>query len=833
MPWRYIKLLTVSSIILITFGLLPNSSLAVTLRFWNVGDAYDGRMYRVIAGNFERETGIHVIVQPISWGQFYTKYLTAMAAGDPPDLATTNLGGPGDYGSIGGLVDLQAMFPKEIEDLKQKSFEGPWRIFYFQNHLYGIPQGMTSLGIYYRKDIFAKLGIKPPNTWSELKEVIRVLEANEYQYSVSFTRDSGWAIGQFVWPLGTETMSTDGTKVNWQDPRFREGFKFAIGLWNNGNIELDKGLELFVSDEKGFAAPMMIDGIWYYLEIEKRAPFLKGKWGIVPMPAADNGQSASILGGTSFVIFRKSKHPKEAMQWIQYYYRKDVQKYIFNDNMNNRGEGRNLFLSPLKEFWDEPLPGIPKDDQESLKQIMYCTRSWPYIVGSPESDRFLDNSFSRLRNDIRDYLISVAGKEKTTLFKINAAFAQGKYPDEYKKFLNYESNLCDEEIDRITPLANKALAERLKDFNKYYTNIVERLPALEKKKDVLFYSKIASGILILCCLGFILLNSQARKNWYSYLYITPTVLSLLIFLFIPMCVSIYIAFTAYNPVLPLSTADWVGLKNFKGILFANSQIFTDSANANLSWAGKLKMFLSENDLWSSFGRTLVFCLIVIPLQMFMAVLFAIGLDKKLKPDRMFKFVYFSPLVTSVVSVALIWTVLFLGAKYGWINALLLNLRLIRDPVNFLHNSQTFLYAVIAMSVWQGLAFTVLIYLAGLQNIPNELYEAAAIDGANALQNFWQITLSMLRPQILFLTVTGTIGALQVFDQIYVLGGGAGEAGSKFGPADSGMTMVCYLYRKGFEDFKMGESSAIAYILFAIIFVLTYINFKWLFGKKVD
>ena len=156
-----------------------------------------------------------------------------------------------------------------------------------------------------------------------------------------------------------------------------------------------------------------------------------------------------------------------------------------------------------------------------------------------------------------------------------------------------------------------------------------------------------------------------------------------------------------------------------------------------------------------------------------------------------------------------------------------------NPIDFLHNTRTFLNAVIAMSIWQGLAFSILIYLAGLQNIPSELYEAASIDGANAIQKFWRITIAMLRPQILFLTVTGTIGALQVFEQIYILGGGSGEAGTKFGPADSGMTMVCYLYRKGFEDFQMGQASAIAYVLFAIIFILTYINWKWLLGRRTD
>ncbi len=811
----------------------------MTLRFWNVGDAYDAVMYRKIAQKFEKETGVKVIVQPISWGQFYTKYLTAMAAGDPPDIVTGTHGSPGDYGSVGGLVDLQEMFPKESAELRQRIFDGPWNMYYFQGHLFGIPHGMTSSGLFYRKDIFAKLGIKPPKTWSDMDEVIRVLEANRYLYTFDFTRDAAWAMGQFVIPLGTDVYlykNNDGTrdtKVNWLDPRFNQGFKHAIRVWNNHNINLTKGVELFVSDEKEIAAPMLIDGLWDYMEIERRAPAMKGRWGVVPMPAADNGQAASVLGGTGFVIFRKSKHPKEAMQWIMFNYRKDIQTFDFYDNLTSRGEARGLYLSPLKEFWDQSIPELPKEDQDSLRQILERTRTSIYSIGGSGAQQLLDKSISQFRNTLRDYLQGVAKKNNVSLFDLHVGFAQGKYQDDYQKFIKYEDKLIDDKLVEITPQANQSIADRQAEYNKYFVNINDRLPALEKKKNIMFYAKCCSCFAILCYLGFILFYPGAKKYWHSYIYITPAVISLLVFLLIPMIVSIYIAFTTYNPLLPLSTADWIGLKNFKDILFDKSQIFSDPAYSNLSILGRLFEFLKQNDLWISLIRSVKFAVIVIPIQLFIAVLLAVGLDKKLKPDRMYKFVYFSPLVTSVVSVALIWTVLFLGAKYGWINSLVLSLGLTRDPIDFLHNSNTFLNSVILMSIWQGLAFVILIYLAGLQNIPRELYEAAEIDGANAIQKFFRITIVLLKPQILFLTVIGIIGSLQVFEQIYILGGGAGEAGSRFGPGDSGMTVVCYLYRKGFEDFQMGQASAVAYILFAIIFVLTYINWKWLLGRNSD
>ncbi|MCK5739765.1 sugar ABC transporter permease [bacterium] len=119
----------------------------------------------------------------------------------------------------------------------------------------------------------------------------------------------------------------------------------------------------------------------------------------------------------------------------------------------------------------------------------------------------------------------------------------------------------------------------------------------------------------------------------------------------------------------------------------------------------------------------------------------------------------------------------------------------------------------------------------MQGIPAQLYEAAEIDGAGPFRKFWNVTLPSLRPQIAFLTIMGTIGAIQVFEQIYMLGGGSGNSESKFGPEDCGMTMVPYIYRKGFEEFLMGEASAIAYVLFAFILLLTMINWRIMIQRR--
>jgi multiple sugar transport system permease protein len=252
--------------------------------------------------------------------------------------------------------------------------------------------------------------------------------------------------------------------------------------------------------------------------------------------------------------------------------------------------------------------------------------------------------------------------------------------------------------------------------------------------------------------------------------------------------------------LPLSQAKGVGLKNYIDVL-------------------------TSGELTTSIGRTCLYVAITMPISIAISLIFSALLNNKLKGTKVWRFIYFSPFVTSSVSVALIFAQLYQGTELGWINALLLKFGLIRDPLLFLSDEKSFLYCVMVLAIWHGLAFNILIFLAALQHVPSQLYRAAEVDGAGWFRKFWHVSLPGIRPQILFISIMGVIGGFQVFEQIFMLGGGSGYAGAKFGPNDAGLTMVPYIYNAGFEKFKMGLSSAIAYILFAIIFVLTLIQMR--------
>ncbi|MBZ0213821.1 MAG: sugar ABC transporter permease, partial [Nitrospirae bacterium] len=250
--------------------------------------------------------------------------------------------------------------------------------------------------------------------------------------------------------------------------------------------------------------------------------------------------------------------------------------------------------------------------------------------------------------------------------------------------------------------------------------------------------------------------------------------------------------------LPLSTAQAVGLRNFQELF-------------------------DSGDLGGALSWTLKYVVWTLPTGIVLSLLFAYLLNTRLAGQRLWRFLYFSPLVTSVVSVALIFSQLFLFGPQGWLNAALLSLGWIKDPVPFLLSEHTFLDCVIVLAIWHGLAFTILVFLAGLQQVPNQLFEAAHLDGAGATSRFWHVALPGIRPQVFFVTVLGVIGSFQVFETIYTLAGKGGDAGARFGPNDAALTVVPLIFHKGFEAMEMGKAAAAAYVLFVLVLALTLVQ----------
>ena len=293
---------------------------------------------------------------------------------------------------------------------------------------------------------------------------------------------------------------------------------------------------------------------------------------------------------------------------------------------------------------------------------------------------------------------------------------------------------------------------------------------------------------------FAALNEQ---KW-SYLFIAPAVLLFVIFVVGPLIASLYWSFTEYNGI---HAPKWVGIDNYRNI------------------------FLNDPRFWKSIRNTIFYTVGVIPPGVVLSLLLAIAVDQQIKFKNFFRVIYFIPSVTSVIALSVIWKWLFAGEKYGLINYFLILLGL--KPIDWLMSPAWTLPAIMIMSIWAGIGYNMILFLAGLQTIPSTVYEAADIDGANMWDKFWHITLPLLKPTMVFVVIMGFIASFQVFERIYIMTEAEFGIG---GVLDSALTVVAYLYDMGFRKFQMGYASALGYIVFIVIFAITMINLKFVKSK---
>lgn len=279
---------------------------------------------------------------------------------------------------------------------------------------------------------------------------------------------------------------------------------------------------------------------------------------------------------------------------------------------------------------------------------------------------------------------------------------------------------------------------------------------------------------------------RAREEIAGYLFILPWLLGFLIFTAGAMLYSLYLSLFEADF---LSQFTFVGLANYTQMLF-------------------------QDDLWpKAIRNTAYFSFVSVPLLTALALLIAILLNQKVFGLSIFRTIYYLPSVVQGVAVAILWVWLF-HPEYGPINGLL-GIFGISGPA-WLSTERWAMPAIIIMSLW-GVGGSMIIFLAGLQGIPESLYDAAKIDGAGPLPCFWHITIPMMTPTIFFSLILGLIGSFQMFTQAYVM--------TRGGPNNATLTYVMHIYNKGFRQFHFGYASALAWVLFIIILLLTLLILK--------
>ena len=267
----------------------------------------------------------------------------------------------------------------------------------------------------------------------------------------------------------------------------------------------------------------------------------------------------------------------------------------------------------------------------------------------------------------------------------------------------------------------------------------------------------------------------------AYIFVAPAVILLIAFLVVPMIYTVYFSGFKYQIMRP-DAMKFIGLENYQ------------------------KLF-SDKNFWLALKNTVYFTVIVVPCQCVLALALALLVSKKFRGVAVFRTMYFAPQLTSMVVISVLWSVLYnANPNTGLINSILVSLGM--SPIKFLSDANTAMNSIIFMSAWQGAGYQMMIFLAGLQGIPRDQYEAASVDGATKFKQFLYITLPGLKGTIKYVIMITMIQAMKLFTQPYIM--------TKGGPKNSTKTLVYYIYDQGFQKGNFGYACSIATVFFVIV-----------------
>jgi multiple sugar transport system permease protein len=282
---------------------------------------------------------------------------------------------------------------------------------------------------------------------------------------------------------------------------------------------------------------------------------------------------------------------------------------------------------------------------------------------------------------------------------------------------------------------------------------------------------------------------RMRREWSAYMFLAPGLIIFSVFTLAALLFAFFLTFHEWSAIQPYKP--YVGLDNYREMIH-------------------------DKDYRQSIVNTVYYTGGSVPLSMLVGLGLALLLNLPIRFRGAFRTLYYLPVVTPLVAASILWKWLYNG-DYGLFNYYLLQAHLVDHPLLWLSDQNLAMPSVILMTVWMSTGFSMVVYLAGLQAIPEELYEAARIDGAGPIARLRHITIPMLRPTTLFLLVIGIIGSFQVFTQIFIMTNG--------GPVDKTTTMVFFIYQAAFKFYEFGYASTLAFGLFALLFVVTLVQLR--------
>ncbi|HWD39304.1 MAG TPA: extracellular solute-binding protein [Fimbriimonas sp.] len=767
---------------------------------WGVNLGPDSKGDQAVIREFgKRHPDINVRVLTMgAGGMDPQKLMTAIVGNVAPDVILQDRFTLSDWASRNAFRPLDDLIARDkgkdpLCPTPEQYYPATWAEASYGGKVYGIPSGADDRILYYNKALFAKhaddlrkAGLdpnRPPKTWSQLLAYGKALTEFNPDGSLKvagFMPNYGnsW-LYMYAFQTDASFMSADGKTCTLDSDYSEEALKFMVDGYDQiGGYERAKAFESgFLQRQNdpfmtGKVA-MKIDGNWILDDMSRFHPEIEVGVSEPPVPddryelkghySKDKDRFVSWIGGFSYGIPKGARNIEDAWTFIKF---------------ETSVEGRVLAAKEQKE-WDR-----------------YLGRSYiPSLAANIEANKIIFEKFKPA-----DAKFAAAIKlhiDMMPVGRIRPATFVGQllWDNQVRAF---EAAAYHKAKIRDALLTSQAIVQKALDD--FYSRA--KYPVIDLGKVV--WIGIAVGLVVLAVIVVWLMRlklgrlARHEAKW-AYLFISPWIVGFLIFTIGPMVASLFFSFTRYDV---LNEARFVGLKNF----------------ADMGGSDKTMIL-------KSLQNSVYLAAIGVPLSLFTGLAIALLLNTASRGIRIYRTIFYLPAIVPGVASAVLWSwVLTPDPNKGLVNAgwaQTITPWLGASPPAWLNSASWSKDALILMGMW-GAGSGMILWLAGLKGVPNTLYEAASIDGANPKQQFWSVTFPMLSPVIFFNTVMGFIGAMQEFDRVYIM---RPPSDGSVGPDDSLLTPVFHLFTNGFKYFNMGYASAIAWLIFTIIVILTFGQFK--------
>ena len=738
--------------------------------------------YALIEAFEKKYPNVEVMIGPTDRGQDLQKLLCGVVGNSPPDVFRRESQLFGDIAARGILLDLTSYIEADKDrpdGLHEEDFlPGAWRAGMFEGRMHGIVEDVNPGVLAYNKKLFREAGLdpeNPPKSWAEWLDATKKLVVRDERGRVQRLGLSAFGgaddLTFYVMQCGGKVFSEDGRTCTLNSPEALKALEFMKEVYDvQGGKEACQQFVMATSSGPEELNPfglgkiaMNVQDDWVILRVMKFSPDLELGIAPIPTPTGRNPIAVSTTN-TIYMIPRNARHKNEAWAFIRFL---------------NQPEARLAYAEAISAY-------ARSKGQVHNYMGFSCNRRVLAAISEEYAPK--EPPFSVAYNQIRGLI--------ENLEPLPVSPVSGAMRDEMLRAMEratYNEMSCEEALTD----AERRLQEQL---DLYY---------VRESYPIFHWGKVwvILGLLIVAAVAVFHYRTrgegarsslQRHENRMGLVFISPWLIGLLIFTIGPIVFSIAMSFCYYDVVHP---ARYVGLKNYV-------------------W-----LFTRDPLVWKSLRNT-AFMVFSLPVGMAASLGIALLLNTKVKGMSGYRTIFYLPAITPAVATAVLWYALL--NPDGFINGVLNSFfgatgladRFGIQAPAWLQDPVWSKPAMVLMGLW-GAGGGMILWLAGLQGIPTQLYEAASIDGAGPFRRFWSITIPMLTPYIFFNFVVGIIGVFQIFAQALILTMG--------GPADSTLFYVYYLFNNAFRYFKMGYASAQAWVLFLIVLVLTLI--QWRMSKK--